>query len=681
VVALLVCAALSTLPGAAPGSPEARISWKVDHSLGGAHRPHGLVPLAVEVSNGSDRDAVVLLEGETSGPLVRREVELPAGTRKELTFYLGPVGFGRSHKVRLLEEGGRVLGEDFVTSLPVDRDELLVGIVGSHLMGWGSLKGEEGLTVRTVSLRAERIPSRAEGIRALDVMVWADPLTSSLRPDQVRAVARWTEGGGRLILAMNDVWLESSTGAHEPWTHARAAGIVSVKELPSLGSRAGEGFGPLREPITAARLTPGRGSVWLRERWGALGVIERRGLGVVAVLGFDPTERPLAGWTGLGTFWRRLLRRMGVVEPESEDAHAPYYSQALDLRLQARQILSWVEGVEPPAFRYLLVVLMIYLLAIGPFDYLLLRRKGKLAWTWLTYPLLVALFTLGTYAVAAASRSGEAHARHILQRDLLAESDSFAEELHAALFVDDAGELELRARPPGGLPLLPASMGQGGPGPIAPPWAPWALHQPVVLQERSAVSAHVPKWALLAGTFLRHVPAEGARIDAVLQHDGRALRGSIVSRLGQDLTAAWVLFSHEGALRRVAVGPLHDGVPTTLVPDAGMPIGRRRIQDRRPPKDAKPESYVEDLILQSVRRLARGAEPEEESWRERQAWWQLMRDPHPDHDWSGLVERGGAVLVGWAPDPERRTEVEGLSLHGEGIVVYRVPLPPEVITR
>jgi len=690
---LAVLLAAAALPAAPLPSraleAEGEITMKARHALGGIHRPTGFIPVAVELDNPTSEDRVLTVLGGAGNAWARRRVELPAHARKALTLYLIPEERYRRYTLRLEDEEGEVLARRDLTSVPIEPHLPLVGVVGSEPIGTRPLRTEGGYRVVLVDPRI--LPGRPEGLRGLDALIWNDPRLGDLSPEQVLAVSAWTEAGGLLVLSVNDVWLESSTGGLEVWTGIRARGIRTVRELPRLGA-AGDGTPPqLKEPLSVATFYASAGEVWLEELWGPLAVTERRGRGRVVVLGFDPSDRPLARWQGMAAFWRALLGRAGLA-PGEEGEHAawsvshrysnPYggYYKVLDLRHEAWDALSRVEGQDPPPLALLLSVLLLYLVLIGPVDYFVLRWAGRLSWTWVTYPALVALFTVGTYTVATHSRSGQAFGQHQLHMDLLPHSDLWAEELHGAFLAARAGTYRVGPGEGGGIPLGNADAAdesrlRGRWGMVVPDWAYLEVRSD---QGGPFLSARVPKWGTLAGTFLRHTPARGARLEAELRQEGRRLRGRLVPRLGRDLEAGVVLLLRNGQPWMYETGPLHDGVPLTLDGLRAVPLNRAvgRYGDRY----ASPEEHMSLLLVQTARRLLLGREPDFSN--NQPEFTVLLRsDPHPRLDWSRHLEDGGAVLVAWGRDPVTRLRVEGEEVRGRGVVFLRVAVPPEQVKR
>jgi len=195
------------------------------------------------------------------------------------------------------------------------------------------------------------------------------------------------------------------------------------------------------------------------------------------------------------------------------------------------------------------------------------------------------------------------------------------------------------------------------------------------------VTAVLPKWAPLSGEFHRHVPAGGARLDATLVLEEGQLRGRVQPWLGFDLEQAWVLAAHGGEPQLFRIGPLPDGVPAVLEPRFGAKLGQWLYPMTGSDQSGTLPAFGDRLALQTSRRLLRGNPTDESSWEDRRRWGRLAQDPQPHHDWSALLESGGAVLIGHATEERPRGQADGRVVEGGGILFVRVPLQPEVMSR
>ena len=60
-----------------------------------------------------------------------------------------------------------------------------------------------------------------------------------------------------------------------------------------------------------------------------------------------------------------------------------------------------------PPIGGLLVLLLGYILLVGPVNYLVLRRLDRREWAWITVPALIAVFTVGSFGIGGLLRGSD----------------------------------------------------------------------------------------------------------------------------------------------------------------------------------------------------------------------------------------------------------------------------------
>jgi hypothetical protein len=117
------------------------------------------------------------------------------------------------------------------------------------------------------------------------------------------------------------------------------------------------------------------------------------GAGRVIFSAFDLAA--LRAWTGEPNLWQEVL--------SAEPAFAP----ATSFRWQNSNLLSSVlqlPALQLPSFGVLLLFVVGYILAVGPLNFLVLRRMKRIDRAWITIPLTVLLFVVGTYSAGMVIR-------------------------------------------------------------------------------------------------------------------------------------------------------------------------------------------------------------------------------------------------------------------------------------
>ena len=155
----------------------------------------------------------------------------------------------------------------------------------------------------------------------------------------------------------------------------------------------------------------------------ALWSIGTYGLGTITVLTVDPSMAPLYRtsdlWRSLlwlprpddaGTAWwsrletpdraadpakgHSLAAALRVYQPETLQCHyGDDTHEFADFEYPIRSRLSDIPGASPLPLSWLILFSGLYLLAIGPLDFFVLRWLGREPWTWVTFPLTVVVFS------------------------------------------------------------------------------------------------------------------------------------------------------------------------------------------------------------------------------------------------------------------------------------------------
>ena len=143
-------------------------------------------------------------------------------------------------------------------------------------------------------------------------------------------------------------------------------------------------------------------------------ITANRGQGRVTALMFSPEREPLKSWRNLPTFWVKLAEVLGVLYVSAD--YYVGYGQSTDgifgAMIDSRQVQKLPIG-------WLLLLLLVYLLVIGPLDQWWLKRIGKPMLTWITFPCYVILFSLLIYLIGYKLRSGEAEFNELHVVDVL----------------------------------------------------------------------------------------------------------------------------------------------------------------------------------------------------------------------------------------------------------------------
>lgn len=254
----------------------------------------------------------------------------------------------------------------------------------------------------------EQLPDTAYGYNTLDTLIVNGDYSVGDAKNQ--AIRNWVASGGHLVISVGGDHADYEKSEFAKWIPVRIVGTSRVRELSSL-----ELYAAVRSRIrgvaSAAQIEIETGEVLATSLDGPLLVRVPYGLGVVTFLALDLKTSPLVNWDGLENLCPKLAQRRnqsaaasqknaelgkrisqtGISELETQMFH----SQQNFLQVQ-RSSHWWVMGL-----------ILIYLLIIGPLDYLVVHRLLKKPHiTWFTFPTMV-LLAAGWGIMAARQNNGD----------------------------------------------------------------------------------------------------------------------------------------------------------------------------------------------------------------------------------------------------------------------------------
>ena len=362
-VALLLMALL--LP-ALPVSAASSIQIEARALVGGRYAVGGWMAIAVTLVNEGEPTEGTLAAATEAG-VVQRFVEMPAGAQKVVMLYLQPEAFQRQVTVQYQEPNGTV--EAVIETRVLEQASSQFAIVGD---GAGTLRpqlssaDEVGLPA-PISLTLADLPERSEPLEGLSAIVWADD-SSALNEAQRRSIERWVGNGGQLVIVGGPDWQARTAAFTE---------ILPLTELTAVDARAAGSAGVVvrcrRGAVEAATISTGtlhddaRGLV-RAEDGTILASMRTIGAGRVILVGNDLATDAYRGWEGSSRLWARLLPTNGFLE-QFFGGFAPEESQNA-----MGTALSNLPSLEVPPAELLLIVIVAYILLIGPISYVILRR-------------------------------------------------------------------------------------------------------------------------------------------------------------------------------------------------------------------------------------------------------------------------------------------------------------------
>ncbi|MHB1309239.1 MAG: hypothetical protein ACYC23_19345 [Limisphaerales bacterium] len=413
----------------------------------GVVREANWFPVACEVLNdGPGFDAVFELRSEQlgGGQTRRLAIELPTNTRKR---FVMPVFGGSSRyaswQARLVDEKGKTRAERTdLRTRDAAWEACLLGAIPRSFAGLPVFPEPTGsrpdFQPTVARLTAELFPDTPLALEGLTALYLSSEPALTLKAPQVAALVAWVHSGGHLIVAPEQAqdisstpWLRSlvpmelvsvvtnrSRGLFHGWLRSGAT-LVEPDLLPGARPARPRQPLPVRPPgievgygtllpdpqfeeaeFAVFGGSPGDGQVLLGDAEQPLIVTAERGRGRITLLTFSPEREPFKSWKHRAWFWSRLLEI-----PESKFATPNVFGGwSLDGVIGA--MIDTLQVQKLPV-TWLLLLLVVYLVVIGPLDQYVLKKLNRQMLTWITFPAYVVLFSLLIYWIGYKLRAGE----------------------------------------------------------------------------------------------------------------------------------------------------------------------------------------------------------------------------------------------------------------------------------
>ena len=404
-VALLLAGPL--LAGQAQAAPAAQtnpITLTARAGFDGYYKDQRWLSIRITVANdGPDLTGtlrIVTPRYNSADLVVTRAVELPTQSRREIYLYVPTEGYLSSLKVSLLDDKNKEIASATSRLAQTNSGDLVYGVVAGAPSAFEGVLGEvDPLSGQAyvARLELEDLPPVAYAWHGLDVLVLSDVDTGTLTPEQRAALAGWVSAGGRLIVAGGPTWQKTAAGLAD-LLPLQPNGTVTLAGAPALASFA-SAEAPLGPAVVATGALAPDAVVLASEGETPLIVTRRSGFGQVMYLALDPAFDPLRNWDGGEGLFRNLLTGTG---------QRPNWAGGLRNWYSARDAINALPGLDFPSVFQICGFLGFYLIAVGPINYLVLRRLKRRELAWITIPALVTLFSLGAYLAGYQLRGGQA---------------------------------------------------------------------------------------------------------------------------------------------------------------------------------------------------------------------------------------------------------------------------------
>ncbi|MGA2032667.1 MAG: hypothetical protein ABSG68_10445 [Thermoguttaceae bacterium] len=647
-----------------------------------------------------------------------RPCQVLPGVDSRVTLYVRVGNTEPTIEAAFLVEGRPVARRKFETALNADEEHFIEALDGRQLLlcvGAASAGVEDATNLsglprdqRPVVVRvndAGGLPTHwygYEGVDAVVLLTSRPDVYRSLTPENPRVAAldQWVRMGGKLLLsagAQADEMLDPKA-ALARFVPGRFDRVVSLRQTAALETFAGSSQALAQSaPLRCARLTGVQGTVEAREADLPLVVRTAHGFGQIVFVATDLEQPPVSRWSDRAVFVAKLLDLPTARVEQSENGNVAMQEGYRDLAGQLRSALDRFIGVRLVPFWLVDLMVIGYIVLIGPADYFFLRKVvHRMEWTWCTFPAIVLAVSLGAYLLAYHLKGRQLRLNQVDLIDVDADSklvrgtswmNVFSPRMQAADFALQP------LLPDGAAPPQAATMiswlglpgtGLGGMSPRAASPGLWSGQYAFTPDLDLMARVPIQVWSTKSFTGRWSAAAPSGYVDAALADEDRVPVGSITNKLSFPLRRCLLAYDHWA----YELGTLAPGQSTRLSSTTRrtelrtLLTGRKFIFDDKDKlnkfhQEATPFDRSSTDVAYILRAMmffqAAGG----------RRYTRLANDYQGFVDFSGLLKTHRAVLIAYPePQPDTRLGAEllrdGAAIRGpddQHTTVYRFVLP------
>lgn len=415
---LLVMLMMSFLLPSTQAQAAAPLEVKATAGISGKAKYQSVVPLQVTVkNNGADFSGDMAINSsnsyEAASALVV-PIDIAAGEEKTFTFYLDGLADNGYSDADLfafyegnIEKGKKIAYKGtkrlqsnfldptstFVYTLTDKSDRL------SAFLRLSSFVPQNNVEIFNINqLKDYTFPEDEQGLAMANVIVVDEVAIADLAQKQQEALLKWVQDGGTLLLGASDQ-IDATAGVFKdylPMSLSQEMTSISAETLTKLS-----GGGIFTQPISIHTATNHKESLpVLTENNIVLASKKKIGSGEIIQTAFSLGDQPLASMDG----YAALLAKIIDIQSISQQGMMSQGQSPLDqISYELRNINELFPSFEV-SVSYMLIVIILYIIIIGPVLYFVLKKIDKREHAWWIIPVFSIVLSIGLFIVGAKDR-------------------------------------------------------------------------------------------------------------------------------------------------------------------------------------------------------------------------------------------------------------------------------------
>ena len=414
-------------------------------------KPGEWMPVTIDASSsGAGVDGTLEIQqslnaqpGVSGTTIYQQPISLAAGASKRIRIYVVEETTGATIAARIVQNGRVVVSQDSVGN---GTTTALIGVLsdGASSLDEFAAIHPAGVAARVVHLRPDEIADSPIPLRAFDLLVIDDFATDSLTAAQRAALAGFVTNGGDLLLGTGAAWHKTLAGLPAGILPMQVSGTALV-DVPGFGGSA----------VELATGTVTNGHAWLAHDTRPLLLDRTVGAGTVTMATFDWNQDPVAGWSGARDLQRQIMAR-AIFGTGGAGQNLNYgfvgggpgsYGSSASMASKSNALISVLgnlPGLDLPSLQLTGALVLLYVLLVGPINYVVLGAMRRRALAWVTVPLIAIVAAAGAYGTGVVTKGRSVQANEVAILHLQPGSDQAYQETYVGVIPPGRGDYQAR---------------------------------------------------------------------------------------------------------------------------------------------------------------------------------------------------------------------------------------------
>ena len=412
----------------------------------------GWMPVTIDARNGGAgvdgmlevQESLNAQPGVSGFTVYEEPISLASGASKRVRLYLVENTTGATITARITQQGRVIASQDSVAG---STTSALIGVLSDQAVTLDDFAAVHpgGIAARVVHLRPDDIPDSAISLRAFDILVIDDFATDSLTAGQRAAIGDYVATGGDLLVGSGAAWRKTLAALPPAILPMQVTGTTVADRTTAGGSA-----------VEVATGTVTNGVAWLSDAGRPL-ILERPyGAGTVTMSTFDWNQQPVAVASDSRTILRQVMARAFFGQGGASQ-NVPYavmgpvpmgFGSQPSISTKSSvltPVLGNLPGLDLPSLQLTGALVLIYVLLVGPVNYLVLGAMRRRALAWVTVPLIALLAAAGSYGAGVFTKGRSVQSNQIAILHVQPGSDHAYQETYTGIIPPSRGDYQASA--------------------------------------------------------------------------------------------------------------------------------------------------------------------------------------------------------------------------------------------